>query len=181
MSASATSQWSHELEAAIVHAVAAHNKHANSPDDAVRFHDRKTPYVVHPIWCATSLLSEPALPEELRRNGAIALLWHDTLEDTRLPLPSWSSEKVSSLVAEMTFESFQQEIDHLWERSEEAKLLKLYDKVSNLLDGSWMKTPKWNAYIVHTLKLAEHVQSRWGILNIVRIAHTLCIPRQETA
>ena len=46
---------------------------------------------------------------------------------------------MASLVREMTFESFQEEVEHLWSRSAEARLLKLYDKVSNLLDGSWMK------------------------------------------
>jgi hypothetical protein len=86
---------------------------------------------------------------------------------------------VSAWVAELTFGSFQEEMEHLWGRSEEARLLKLYDKVSNLLDGSWMSTQKWNAYVEHTLKLAGQVQTRWGgALNIIRIAHALCVPRQ---
>lgn len=40
------------------------------------------------------------------------------------------------IVKEMTFSSFAEEVELLWEQSDTAKLLKLYDKVSNLLDGT---------------------------------------------
>jgi (p)ppGpp synthase/HD superfamily hydrolase len=90
MSGEETAQWSQQLRQAIAHAAAAHGSFPNTLRDAVRFHDQKTPYVVHPLWCASSLLMEPVLPEDLRRDGAVALLWHDTLEDTSMPLPPWS-------------------------------------------------------------------------------------------
>ena len=54
-----------------------------------------------------------------------------------------------------------------------SKLLKLYDKVSNLLDGNWMKTEKWNIYVEHTLRLAGDVEHVYGTLNIVKIARAI--------
>jgi hypothetical protein len=50
------------------------------------------------------------------------------------------------------------------------RALKLYDKVSNLLDGKWMKAEKWNIYVEHTLRLASEVEQLFGELNIVKIA-----------
>jgi hypothetical protein len=181
MSDADTLGWAASLKASIDHAISAHSQNANSQADTVRFHDGRTPYVVHPIWCAMTLLAEPALSEDIRRLGACALLWHDTLEDTTMPLPSWAEDRVRTLVEEMSFESFQQETEQLWSRSDDTKLLKLFDKVSNLLDGTWMKAEKWNAYVDHTEKLADYVESRWGALNIVRIARTFCVRKPTNA
>lgn len=128
--------WSEEIVQGIAHAHVAHSDHANTHDDTVRFHDRSIPYIVHPLWCAASLLQEPMLPLEFRRISSMALLWHDTLEDTSLDLPSDASETVIELVRGMTFSSFEEEQAHLWERPLEIRHLKLYDKVSNLLDGA---------------------------------------------
>ncbi len=75
---------------------------------ATRYWDLKTSYSIHPIWCATTLLHETSLPEELRQDGYQALLYHDILEDTFFPLPEWLSERVQGLVKNMTFESSQQ-------------------------------------------------------------------------
>ncbi|HYN87302.1 MAG TPA: hypothetical protein VER55_02170 [Ardenticatenaceae bacterium] len=171
-------QFADELRAAIDHAILAHAKHPKTARDAVRFADRATPYAIHPIWCAMTLLTETSLPLELRRTGYQALLWHDTIEDTNLPLPAAMSETVRDLIEEMTFRSFDEEMQRLWERSETAKLLKLYDKVSNLLDGTWMSTGRWNQYVRHTLKLAEIIEARHGQLNIVKIARAVCILKQ---
>lgn len=60
----------------------AHIDLPNSPDDAIRFHDRTTPYIVHPIWCAMTIMTETILDEGLRLKGCQALMWHDVLEDT---------------------------------------------------------------------------------------------------
>jgi hypothetical protein len=172
-----THSWSQELVQAIAHANVAHSQHGNTPDDAVRFHDRTTPYVVHPVWCAASLLQEPALSPAFRRIGSLALLWHDTLEDTTLPLPSTTSEEVVRLVQGMSFASFDEERVELWNRPREIQLLKLYDKVSNLLDGAWMKAEKWNIYVEHTLRLAAAVEASFGLLGIVKIARAIASPR----
>lgn len=165
--------WSGEMVNAITHAYFAHTVHAISPDDTVRFHDRLTPYLVHPLWCAATLLQEPKLPVELRRRGYVALLWHDTLEDTMLPLPLETPKEIAQLVHQMTFETFEEERVKLWGCSPEVRLLKLYDKVSNLLDGSWMKAEKWNVYVDYSLKLTADVENNFGELNIVKIAKAI--------
>ena len=172
-----TDEFTERLSEAINHTILAHSKFAKSERDKVRFSDMVTPYSVHPIWCAMTLLAETALPDEVREIGFQALLWHDTLEDTTLPLPQDAKDEVKALVEEMTFRSFKEEKQLLWGRSDMTKLLKLYDKVSNLLDGGWMSARKWNDYVEHTVKLTEFVEKNYGELNIVRIARVVCITK----
>jgi (p)ppGpp synthase/HD superfamily hydrolase len=172
-----TKKWSDEIVQAISHAHLAHAAHGNSPQDAVRFHDHLTPYLVHPIWCAASLLQEATLPLDLRKTGYIALLWHDVLEDTTLKLPIGTSSEIVKLVEEMSFMSFDEERAELWSRSPEIKLFKLYDKVSNLLDANWMKVDKWNVYVEHTLRLANEIEQKFGSLNIVKIARAIALKK----
>lgn len=57
------------------------------------------------------------------------------------------------------------------------RLLKLFDKVSNLLDATWMKRDKWKAYVCHTLRLTDDVERAYGDLNIVRIARAIAVVR----
>jgi (p)ppGpp synthase/HD superfamily hydrolase len=108
-SVDSTRLWSDALAKAIQHAHLAHSQYGNTPDDAVRFHDHLTPYIVHPIWCATTILQEPMLPLSIRQAGSIALLWHDTLEDTTLPLPAETAAEILFLVQGMSFSSFADE------------------------------------------------------------------------
>ena len=168
-----TRKWSEEIVRAIRHAQLAHTEHGNEPNDAIRFHDRVTPYLVHPLWCAASLLQESSLPLAIRKAGYLALLWHDVLEDTQMGLPEDTSLEIVKIVKDMSFSSFDQEMTELWSRSIEVKLLKLYDKVSNLLDGQWMKAEKWNLYVEHTVRLADEVRQEYGALNIVKITEAI--------
>jgi (p)ppGpp synthase/HD superfamily hydrolase len=153
---------------------AAHGDHPTKPSKAVRKWDGQTPYAVHPLWCATMLLAEPTLSEDLRVRGSEALLLHDVLEDTTEGLPAGTSEEVAGLVRDMTFASSDVEMVEVWSKSDEVKLLKLYDKVSNLLDGSWMSAGKRQKYTAYTLKLADQVEPVYGQLNITRIARAMC-------
>lgn len=162
---------------AIAHANKAHSLYGLAPEDAVRFHDCLTPYIVHPLWCAATLLQESALPLDLRQKGSIALLWHDTLEDTSLPLPNETTEEIAWLVNAMSFRSFNEETTELWHKPIEVKLLKLYDKVSNLLDGHWLKNEKWNLYVSHTLRLCSEVEHIYGALNIVKMAKAIAVAK----
>ncbi len=173
----ATHQIAMEMKHAINHAIAAHIEHPNSPDDAIRFWDRKTPYVVHPIWCGMTLLTETKLPEEIRFPGCLVLIWHDVLEDTTLQLPVGTDTEVARLVEEMTFESFKNEQELIWMKEDLVKLLKLYDKTSILLDAAWMKDEKWNNLVDYTLKLRQFVLETYGDLNIVKIAAAICVKR----
>jgi hypothetical protein len=167
-----------QMNLSIQHTIDAHMNNPKSPDDSIRFWDKKTPYIVHPIWCGMTLLTETRLPEEIRFTGYQALLWHDVLEDTNLPLPEGTNLEVIRLVQEMTYQSFLEEQDHIWEQRDVVKLLKLYDKVSNLLDAVWMKDEKWNNLVDYNLRLKQFVLETYGDLNIVKIAGAMCIPRK---
>ena len=177
MNLAATQAYADELGAAIQHAIQAHTHFANTPRAAVRLWDRQTPYVIHPIWCAMTLLTETQLPADLRYPGALALLWHDTLEDTQLPLPAHTAPLVRELVHEMTFASLDDEFVRLWQRSPTAKLLKLYDKTSQFLDGTWLADARWNQLVEHTRRLEAFAVAQYGELNIVRIARAVCLRR----
>ena len=166
-----------EMAAAIQHSIAAHSHFPIAPSNAIRYWDGRTPYAIHPIWCAMTLLSETALPDGLRHEGYLALLWHDILEDTTLGLPDDCPPNVRRLVEEMTFAGLDDEIARLWERSDTARLLKLYDKVSQFFDGTWLTDERWGRLLEHTLRLQEFVERTYGELNIVRIARAVCRPR----
>ena len=148
--------------------------HRNSEDKkSTRYWDRKTPYSIHPIWCAMTLLHETSFPEELRRDGSQALLYHDVLEDTVYTLPDWLSERVQGIVRDLTFESSQEEMEKIWAKSPEVRLLKLYDKTSNLMDGIWMGHEKRGRYAEYTLRLCRDVERNYGELNITKIAKAI--------
>jgi len=145
--------------------------HADSQTkDPVRRWDKNTPYSIHPIWCAMTLLHETKLPEDLRVRGSQALLLHDIIEDTNAAIPQIVVPGVIALVKDMTFSSSAAEFEEIWGKSFEVKLFKLYDKTSNLMDGSWMPDEKWNKYCVLTGRLAEIAHAQYGMLNIVKIA-----------
>lgn len=171
-------ELSHQLLMGIQHAIEAHSQHPKTPQDAIRLWDQTTPYVIHPIWCAMTLLAETRLSDEIRYNGYLALLWHDILEDTNLPLPADTDEEVARLVQEMTFTSFREEREKIWGCRDVVKLLKLYDKVSNHLDARWMKDEKWNQMVTYTLQLRNFVLETYGELNIVRFANAVCLYRE---
>ncbi len=149
----------------------AHTNHARKPNKAFRKWDGKTPYYIHPIWCATTIATETKLDETVRNEGIQTLLYHDLLEDTTKELPEWLSPRIKYLVEEMTFEDgSKQEMKEIWNKPNEVKLYKLYDKVSNLLDGSWMDEEKRKNYENYTGKLCEEIKKMCGDLNIVKMA-----------
>jgi hypothetical protein len=171
--------FAREIMTSIQYAFEAHCVHPKSPIHATRAWDRSTPGIIHPIWCAMTLLSETRLSADIRRVGYRALLWHDVLEDTKLGLPNDSPNEIKTLIDELTFASFTDERRDIWNRSDLAKLLKLYDKTSNLLDGSWMMLDQRRIYIDHTTKLAEFVRTVYGDLNIVKLAEAVCNNRGD--
>ena len=152
----------------------AHDDHARKESKRFRKVDGKTSYAIHPIACAALLLHEQAIPEADRYAGAQALIYHDLLEDTTAELPSWLNERVRALVSAMTFKSSDAEMEEVWERAAEVRMLKLFDKVSNLLDGGWMSEEKRRKYQNYTRRLATDVETHYGNLNIVKIAKAIC-------
>ena len=151
----------------------AHTSLVRDPSKKVRQWDQTTPYFVHPLWCATTLLHETSLPEDLRRDGSQALLYHDVLEDTTAKLPDWLSQRVVLFIQGMVFQSSEEEWKHLWNREKEIRLLKLYDKTSNLLDGDWMIPERKKQHQAHLRRLSDDVYTHFGDLHIISLAKTL--------
>lgn len=157
------------------YAVNTHNTQPIMPRKAFRKWDERTPYGIHPIWCAMTILHETSsVLSELRHIGAEVLLLHDILEDTTAGLPEETDKGVRRLVDQMTFASTEEEMRLVWERQPFIRLLKLYDKVSNLMDGAWMSDELRAKYAEYTRKLADDAEENFGKdLNILKIARAL--------
>lgn len=162
-----------EMGELINFAINAHQEFARKPSKTVRLWDKETPYSVHSIWCAMTFLHETELSEATRVIGSKALILHDVLEDTTLPLPTNIEPEVIKLVEEVTFGSQEEAMEKIWEKSDEARLITLYDMVSNILDGFWMDKGQRQFYLDYTLKLKDSVKIKFGNLNIVKIAEAL--------
>lgn len=163
-----------ELISQIGYVIDAHTNHPRSPTNAVRLWDKETPYAIHPVWCAMTILTETNLPKNLREGGALVLFYHDVLEDTNAPLPNDLTPAVKQEIYDMTFPGgIEQEMREIWNKGNIIRLYKLYDKVSNLLDASWMPPELHNKYIDYTRKLLHDVEQNFGSLNIVKIAHAI--------
>jgi len=130
-------------------------------------------------------LQEANLPGSVHRHReecALALLFHDLKENTTAEPPEWLPQGTLDLVGFMSFTSgpgsTEIEMREIWNRPPIVRLLKLYDKVSNLLDGSWMSNEKWNGqYVPYVLQLADDVERNYGQLNIVRLARAVGVLR----
>lgn len=153
--------------------LAVHAKRPILPRKAARKWDGKTPYGIHPVWCAMALLHETKLSEEERYAGAETLLLHDIWEDTTAGLPAGTQNEIHLLVQDMTYGSTEEEMKLVWSRPPFIRLLKLYDKVSNLMDGAWMSDEQRKKYAEYTKKLADDAKENFGDLNIVKIAYAL--------
>lgn len=170
------------LQRAINMCLEAHRDYSRKQEYSVRRWDNQTPYGVHPLWCVMTFLQETSLPESINREEcALALLFHDVRENTTMKLPEWLPQGTIELVGLMTFTaepgSTEIEMREIWSRPPIVRLLKLYDKVSNLLDGSWMSEEKWNRqYAPYVLQLADDVEKNYGQLNIIRIARAIAVP-----
>ncbi len=174
-----------KLQKAISMCLGVYSGKVKKPEYSFRAWDKETPYGIHPLWCAMTFLQETDLPSRIykeREIYALALIFHDLKEDTTMELPDWLPQKVQSLVDLMTFTaevgSTLIETKEIWKRPSIVRLLKLYDKVSNLLDGIWMSNEKWNdQYVPYVLQLADDVEENFGKLNITRIARAIAVLR----
>ena len=159
-----------ELSDLISFTINAHEAFARKPSKKVRLWDESTPYSIHSIWCAMTLLHETNLTEKIRVICSQALLLHDIMEDTVQDLPVGIDPQVKMLVNEVTFASTEESMQRIWEKSDQAKLITLYDMTSNMMDGVWMSPEQRNVYGLHTKKLSDFVEKTFGSLNIVSIA-----------
>lgn len=152
----------------------AHRNNPKKPSKAFRKWDGKTPYAIHPIWSAMTIMTETTLDEKTRQEGYLTLLYHDILEDTNVKLPIDTPKRIEHLVKEMTFEGgSEEEMRLIWDKSQEVRLYKLYDKVSNLLDGTWMTREKREKYEGYLERLTQDVERNYGTLNITKIARAI--------
>ena len=100
----------------------------------------KTPYINHPISLANILAQRWVIDE----NVLCAAILHDTIEDTYTTLEELQEhfgEKITSIVLEVTDDKSleksvrkQKQVDHAASISDEAKLVKLADKIANITD-----------------------------------------------
>lgn len=158
----------------VVYIWEAHQGHPKQSKDAVRFFDMKTPYTIHPLWCAFSIAAEPSLDEKIREEGILVLGYHDVIEDTKKELPNWLPDRVKYLIHEMTFEGgMEKEMLEIWYKPKEVILYKLYDKVNNLMTATWMKPERRKEYEDYTKKLLDDVERNYGELNITKIARAI--------
>src|SRR5690242_21727000 len=116
----------------INYSLRSHLERALVPAQALRHSDGRTPYGVHPVWSAITLLQETEVPEDVRYDGAVALLFHDLAEDTDAPYPDELSVRARAWAEDMTYSSTQEENDLIWSKSAPVKLLTLIEKTNTL-------------------------------------------------
>jgi len=157
------------------YAMTAHLTRTKPGKDGLRFLDGQTPFSTHLLWSASMLLQESVLPSEIRHSGALALLFHDLLEDTDAPLPDYLPAEVVDLVKAMTFDcSSEKEWERLsLEAADSVLLCKLYEKTNTLLDACWMSRRQLRSWCLGILNLADRVEGHYGTLNIVIVAKNL--------
>ena len=106
----------------------------------------KVPFVIHPIRVAM-ILRAAGFSEFKDTNLIIAALFHDLLEDTNLSFEDLRQEcgnQVASIVKELSKPEGSNKDDWLNSFdsvSDEAKIIKIADRIDNLLD---MKTTDWS-------------------------------------
>lgn len=148
-------------------AYTAHQEH-NTRNDFRQ--EGRIPFIVHPIWCALTILNDQRIPFEERELGYQVLLLHDILEDTNVKVPNFVSQKVLDYVKEMTHETWESE-QNIDNKSDFIKLLKLCDKISSMYDETVRKVPQrrheWKQL---TQKLLEAVENHYGNIRLVTLA-----------
>ena len=154
----------------IEYIVNAHQSYSRSGSKAFRKWDGRTPYHIHPLWCASTIATETTLDIVTREEGILTLLYHDVLEDTTLGLPDWLNERVKHLIGMMTYDGMVEEMKQVWDKPREVRLYKLYDKVNNLLDWQRSSTVKHEKYQEYTKSLCVDVETNFGVLNIIKLA-----------
>jgi len=165
------------LQSHINFVIHAHQDRAKVPDNRVRGWDNETPYLIHPLWCATTILTETSLSRDLKIEGILVLLYYDVIEDTNAGVPNDLPLNVRLSIGHMTFVGgMRQEMNEIWEKEPKIRLYKPYNKVSNLLDSSWMQSDYQIKYRTYTYKLLLDVEKEFGLLNIVNIAHSIISP-----
>jgi hypothetical protein len=156
--------------AKLSHTIMMYQEDVNQHNIKVRAHDKATPFAVHPIWCAISILSAPDLNQDLRVDGFWIILNHN-LENYTGKKPDCSQvilEKIHSLQCL----SYVKEADGAitWSAPPEIRLFKLFEQVHKLYDNEHECD---DIELDLTQDLLADVQTNYGNLKIVRIAKAL--------
>ena len=149
------------------------------PDQTYR-QDGKVPYMMHPLWCASMLITDTQIPWEQREIGFKALILHDVLEDTSLELPDWVESEVKAVVKELTFESHLQALREYENKTPFIKLLMLYDVLSSMyenhvgvFDDVVTKKVKRRLWKEFTIKEIAEVEKEYGNIRIVQVGKAI--------
>jgi hypothetical protein len=129
-------------------------------------------YFTHPLWCSMMILLDTKLPDETRKDGALALLFHDVLEDTTAGIPTDLPGHVRMLIQDLTYDNFQEEVTQTLQKPPLIQLLRLYDKTATLYDGD-LNPKRYQEWIDFMEKLIATVEKEYGELNIVLLARAL--------
>lgn len=152
----------------------------NSCGDNYR-QDGKVPFMNHPIWCATMLLTDTEVPWKEREIGFQALILHDVLEDTCLELPDWIEPEVKEVVKEMTFKTWEENVQMMPQKDRFIKLLELYDKLSSMFENHVVahekteeeignKRNQWKKLVIY---LVAEVEKNYGNIRAVQIGRAI--------
>jgi hypothetical protein len=148
----------------------AHQEH-NTRNDFRQ--NEKVPFIVHPIWCALTLLNDQRIPFKERELGYQVLLLHDIIEDTSLVVPDYIDQKVLDCVKEMTHDTWEEE-KNIEKKSDFIKLLKLCDKIASMYDetvrNDLQRRKEWK---ILTQKLFVDVEKHYGNIRLVTLAKAI--------
>jgi GTP diphosphokinase / guanosine-3',5'-bis(diphosphate) 3'-diphosphatase len=109
-----------------------------------------TPYIIHPLQVCNNLWE---IGKIRNSNILISAILHDTLEDTSATdeeIQKYFGRRVCETIKEITndptlssYENKQRQIDHVPDMSQDARLVKLADRLANITD---LRTPPptWN-------------------------------------
>jgi guanosine-3',5'-bis(diphosphate) 3'-pyrophosphohydrolase len=132
----------------------------------------KTPYINHPISLANILAQRWVIDE----NVLCAAILHDTIEDTETTvdeLQEHFGEKITSIVLEVTDDKSleksvrkQKQVEHAASISNEAKLVKLADKIANITDIINTPPADWS-----TDRKKEYFEWAKAVVDNLRGAH----------
>jgi GTP diphosphokinase / guanosine-3',5'-bis(diphosphate) 3'-diphosphatase len=123
---------------------------AHKHRDQRRKDTEASPYINHPIGLANVLANEGAVSNTVVLCAAVL---HDTIEDTQTTqaeLQAQFGDEIAAIVAEVTddkslpkAERKRLQIEHAAHISEQARLVKLADKICNLRDMAQSPPPNW--------------------------------------
>jgi hypothetical protein len=144
----------------------------NNITDQVYRQNGKIPFMMHPLWCASILVTDTRIPYDERETGFKALILHDVYEDTSLELPDWVEPKVKNMVKELTFKNSDHALKTAQSKPINVKLLLLVDGLSNMYEEHvTLKRRKiWKQKVKAVTK---EIEAHYGNIRVVQLAKAM--------